>query len=420
MYRVCSRRSCLLLLSAGLIAGNAQASGFRIPETSVTGLGTSNALVANQKDIGALAYNPAAMSFHDGNNLTAGLIVIDPQTSVDTTSGSHDSSPGTPFYVPDAYMMGHLSPNMTWGVGINAPFGLETKWDSGTFPGFAAAAAAAPPAQAAQILGSQPTYSRIEMLNFNPNVAYKIGDNLSVAGGLDYYYVNDVNLNTAGADIHGDGGEVGYNLAALFTTGPWSLGGSYRSAVSVGLNGEMTIGGYTSSARTSLDFPSILQLGVRHQTTDKLALEFDFDRTGWKTFDQIVITAGANPYPAPYPTQITSTNDWKDANAYRFGATYDVSEATQLRFGYTYDETPQEDAHFSARVPDGNRHLVSIGAAHKVNGWTVEGGYMFVKVQNRTVNGTAPFTGDPNGTALYNGTYKTTIHLLGLGVSTKF
>ena len=51
----------LTLLAAAITAtlgiSSAQASGFRVPEISVLGTGTSNALVANTNELGALPYN---------------------------------------------------------------------------------------------------------------------------------------------------------------------------------------------------------------------------------------------------------------------------------------------------------------------------------------------------------------------------
>lgn len=400
MHPAFARKPLAGLLSLGLLAtgGLAQASGFRIPEVSTAGLGTSNALVANHKELGALTYNPAAMAFHEGTNLSAGVAIIEPNTTYTAPTGaSTDSDPSTPFYVPNAYMMGHISPDLTWGVGVTSPFGLQTKWAPGTFPAFSNPALA----------GFQPTFSKIEMLNFNPNIAYKIGNNLSIAAGVDYYLVNDLNLNTTALDIHGDGDGWGYNLAALYVVGPWSIGASYRSAVAAEVDGSVDVSGIPTGANTTVDFPSMFQIGVRYQASDKLAVEFDIDRTGWSTFDRIGINLDQPNILGA--TTIDSLNNWDDANAYRLGATYDLQPNTQLRFGYSFDETPQPDETFSVRVPDNDRHLFSAGVAQKMNGWTIEAGYMYVMVEDRTITQTA-----------FDGEYETDIHLLALGVSTKF
>jgi len=402
------RQHTLKVLIGAALAGTAltaHASGFRLPEASLAGLGTSNALVANAQEPGALAYNPAAMAFHDGTTVVAGLIAIAPDMSVTTSTGSHDSDVDSPFYVPNLFATGHISPTVTWGLGIGAPFGLETNWASGTFP------ALSPPSPAA---AAHPTRSKIDMVNINPNLAVKLGANTSVAAGLDYYYVRDVRLDSAGAKIAGDGGDYGFNLAVLHKAGNWSFGGSYRSAITVDVDGTATTV-ITAPATANVDFPWMLQIGARYQATKAVAVEFDIERTGWSEFDQIRITSAALP-----GGQITSTNNWDDATAYRLGATWDVSPQTQLRAGYTFDETGQTDEYFGARLPDADRHLFSVGIAQKLGGWTVEGGYMYVLFDDRDYFSTLPPSADPNGTSAYNGSYSANVHLLGLGVSTKF
>ena len=106
----------------------------------------------------------------------------------------------------------------------------------------------------------------------------------------------------------------------------------------------------SNKVRAELTVPYRLQVGVRNQTTDKLAIEFDLTRTGWSSFDRLHVTQEQYGF-----TIVDSKNDWKDVNAYRLGVTYDISQATQLRVGYTFDETPQDDDYFSPRVPDADR-----------------------------------------------------------------
>jgi long-chain fatty acid transport protein len=395
----------LCLLGLATVAGTANASGFRIPEASIAGLGTANALVANSSELGALAYNPAGQSYHEGVNVVAGVIAIDPSLNVTTASGAHESDVDTPFYAPSLYITGQLGNNLSLGLNLNSPFGLETNWPTGTFPTFSGPLAPA-----------QPTRSKVEMANFNPNLAYKIGSNTSVAAGIDYYWVKDVRLDIASGSgkISGNGADYGMNIAMLHKAGNWAFGGSYRSAVSLDIDG--TVSGVTP-AKAELDFPWMLQVGTRLQANDKLAVELDIERTGWNKFNQIRVLNAATG-----ASITTNTNAWKAANAYRLGMTYQLSAGTQLRIGYTYDETPQVDEYFSARIPDADRHLLGLGASQKVGNWTIEGGYMYVKFKDRDYTGARAYVPaqDTNGTTALNGSYSADVHLFGLGASTRF
>ena len=400
------------LLAATLMATlgitSAQASGFRVPEISVLGLGTSNALVANTDELGALPYNPANMAFHDENGLVAGVTYIGYDLKADTTvqgGGSVDSTGKDSFWVPNLYVMAPGYGKVSFGLGINSPFGLETGWAAGTFPNFG-------PTPAEQAFA--PATSRIQMINVNPNIAYEINDTTSLAFGIDYYQVRDLLFNTQGAKIEGRGQDFGWNIGFTKKLERWNLGLSYRSSVSVDLTGTLND---VVRATSVVDFPDLLQFGAYFQASDKWGLELDIERTGWSSFDKLIISApGAG-------VTITSTNNWDDAWALRLGAIYAINEKTNLLLGYSFDETGQPDEHFSARVPDNDRQLFSVGVTHDYAGWTLEASYMYVMVDDRTINSTTAYGGpgtDPNGTDAYNGTYESSVNLLGIGLSTKF
>jgi len=120
---------CLHLGSA-----TAMASGFSIPEVSALGTAMSNAVVANPEETGAFAYNPAAMGFHDRTSVSLGTLFIGPSFSVDTATGSHDSAGADWITAPLFQAVLRVHDHWRVGLGINAPFGLETRWETGTFP----------------------------------------------------------------------------------------------------------------------------------------------------------------------------------------------------------------------------------------------------------------------------------------------
>ncbi|PUB89754.1 MAG: hypothetical protein DBP01_09570, partial [gamma proteobacterium symbiont of Ctena orbiculata] len=160
---------------------------------------------------------------------------------------------------------------------VNAPFGLETEWPAGTFD------AQYPPGT------TIPTQSKLEIVAFSPSVAYKINENASLSGGVDYYWMREVIFNgdiNAGmpgsnpaADLEGDGRGVGFNLGFMVDQGRWSFGGSYHSEANIPVEGtvELPAGALpsflTNKVNADLKLPWRLQVGVRNQATDKLAIE---------------------------------------------------------------------------------------------------------------------------------------------------
>ena len=384
-------------LCCSILTASAMASGFRLPELSVAGTALSSTVVANPDLPGALPYNPATMSFHKEGQVIAGIVFVQPDISVNPTVGTASSSQGKSTHpVPNVFASKHIDEKWSWGVGINAPFGLETKWEAGTFSAAGA---------------FEPEQSKIEMLNINPNVAYQLNASTSVALGIDNYHVRELVFNTQVIDISGDGKGYGWNIGLLHVQNDWSLGLSYRSSVKVTVNGSVDATALNpalpvTDAKAKIEFPSMLQIGARYKIDDQLAVELDVEKTGWSSFDTVEIDHATPGLPNP----ITSENNWDNAIAYRLGATYELSTADQIRAGYAYDKTPSNDEYFSARVPGNDRQTVSFGLAHKQADWIIELSYMYVKADDRKIAVAGP----------YDGTYKLSAHLFGIGVNTQF
>lgn len=420
-----------MLLLAGVTLGAlepASAAGFSLPELSVAGVGTSNAMVANPDDTGAFPYNPAAMGFHEGSSLSVGALLIGPSFNVKTATGSHDSHGAD--WVAGPMIQAALDLENEWRLGfsVTAPFGLETRWRDGTLPAVSGTRTLPVPAPLEpEVPLGHPTASELEILDFSPTATYRVNDQLSLSGGLDVYWAKSAKLGSTAATVTGDGTGVGFNLGALYRKGPWSFGAAYRSASTLGLDGDYLPHSRTlvalgrlapaQSAELDVDLPWRLQLGVRYVFNDRLAAEFDITRTGWSEFNDIEIKGKRTG-----EVVFSDTNNWDDSNAYRIGATYWLSPKTQLRLGYSYDETGQGDDHFSIRVPDNDRHLFSIGLAQTLGqGYSLEAAYMYVKAEDRDYRSSTPYTGsDLNGTDALDGDYSMDAHLVGLAIVKAF
>jgi long-chain fatty acid transport protein len=419
-----------IIATASFVTAEASlASGFALPEASVAGIGLANAMVANPREIGAFAYNPAAMGFHETSSITLGTILIGPSFEVETASGRHDSQGAD--WLAGPMIQGALRLDEDWrlGVGVTAPFGLETRWEDGTFPKASGTIRLprVPPSLDPNIPLNHPTSSKLEIIDIAPALAYRVNDNLSVAGGLDIYWVRDAQLDSTTAQLSGDGTDLGFNLSLLYNRGDWSFGAAYRSSATIGLDGDyrplsptlVAIGRLAPAqdASLDLDLPWRLQVGVRYELTDSLAVEVDWSRTGWSVFDELEVKGRFRQ------TIAADVNNWDDSNAYRIGATYDLRPTTQLRLGYAYDETGQPDDHYSARVPDSDRHLFALGLAETFgDGWAAEVGYTYVKAEERTISSTRPYVPgqDINGTDALNGDYQMHAHLIGIELSKTF
>ncbi len=394
----------LLLGAAGV-----QAAGFNVPEISTGGLGTANSVVANPRMLGAVPYNPSLAAFHAGTTLAGGLMLVHPESEVTTaapnTIVTADFQGKDNVLIPNLSVTHQIDDQFTLAFSTSVPFGLSTNYPVNTF----------------SILGAanSPTKSQVEVIDISPSLAFKISPDTSFAIGVDYYWARKVAFDTGSLANKGDGDGWGWNISASHIAGPWSFGASFRSHAEADISGTTSAGGLTTGGtRTTLDIPWRAQIGVRYQVNSALALEADITRTGWSSFDILRIS---HNHPGVPLNPIVSENHWKDTNAYRLGGTYQLSADTELRFGYSFDEGAMPDAYFSARTADADRHLLSIGVEHQLgNGLAIEAGYMLVKFADKSFRSTTAPVTDPNGTLAYNGDYKTTVHLLGIGLSKRF
>jgi long-chain fatty acid transport protein len=397
----------------------------------------ANALVANPDERGAFAYNHAAMAFHEGSSIALGAALINPNFSV-TTDRRHEGVGTDWISAPMIQGMAEVNGRWRFGLGVHAPFGLETHWEEGTFPRLTGSQASllvpvgpgvAVPVEVPK--GDHPTLSRLEIASLTPSVVYRASDGLSLAAGLDYYRARETRLDSSLQQLAGDGDGWGWNLSFLYAQGPWSVGAAFHSGATLKIEGTVTLiddvvalgrfgrlAPVVVPAEVDLHLPWRFQIGARYEVTDTLAAELDWSRTGWSRFGTLKIRRAADGSILG-----TNTNLFDDSNAYRIGLSYDVLPQTRLRLGYAYDETGQGDGRFSPRIADSDRHLISVGAAQDLGqGWTAEAGYMYVMFNDRDFSSSRPYRlgEEINGTAAVNGEYQAHAHLVGLELRKTF
>ncbi|WP_462329760.1 OmpP1/FadL family transporter [Thiohalocapsa halophila] len=436
MRRANFELSALAAAVLGLCASsNAVAGGFAVPELSTAGIGTANALVANPDERGAIVYNPAAMAFHDQSSINTGLLLLAPDLHVDIPGGGGDATSADWFVAPMIQAAIRINEDWSAGLGVTAPFGLETRWAPNTFPALTGRAALPSPpfAPGSSVpLSPQPTQSKLEIVNFTPTATYRVTPELALSAGADIYWAKAAQLDSTITELEGEGTGWGFNLSAMYVKDRFSAGINFHSAPTVSLDGTFSVldpnlvllgaAPPSQAAELDVDLPWRLQVGVRYEIIqDQLAVELDWTRNGWSEFQAIKVVGDRTG-----TTLIEDQNQWDDSNAVRLGLTYDLVEQTQLRLGYSFDETPQGDEFFSARVPDNDRHLFGLGVAHKLSDRIqLELGYMYVMLEDRDYRSTRPYdpvnaAGDINGTTALNGDYSSEVHLIGLELSTSF
>jgi len=371
----------------------ASAAAFQLWEQNASGLGNAYAGSAAVADnASTVFFNPAGLTQLTGFQFSAGVTAVGPsyefRNDGSTGTGSNGGDAGGWHGVPNLYLSGRLTDNLSLGFGVSAPFGLATEYDS------------------AWIGRAQAIKSEIRTVNFNPSVAYRVNDKVSLGFGVNYQKI-DAELTNSLSRLKGDDSAWGWNVGALFSLSPaMRVGLSYRSSMKYTLEGTMN---GTIPVKADVELPDTAILSVWQQVSDRWEAMGDLSYTRWNTLRSLNVVSRASG--ATLGTeQFNYDNSWRVA----WGAAYKASDAAKLKFGIAYDRTPVRDADRSARVPDNSRLWLSLGGQWNAGRYgKVDVGYSYLYVRDPDINMTK------NGTTL-RGSYDAGAHIVGVQYSVGF
>jgi long-chain fatty acid transport protein len=411
-------------------------AGFHIHEQGAKAMGMGNAFVAQADDPSALFFNPAGIAFQEGTQISLGVTTIFvPETEFkgSTKLGNSSASPllgvevtgvdekarKDVFFPPNFYFT-HSMENrpISFGIGFNSIYPLAKRWKS-TSP-----------------FRDEVREIAIKPFNIQPTVAYRIDKwNLALAFGVDYTYAQvwlekspyadnfalglpvppgTAATNLGDLEIDGSGDGWGFNFGILWKPiKQVSLGLAYRSEIELDIDGDADFlsfvgppfNSFSGDVSTEITLPDTWSFGIAYMPTERLTLEFDVDRFGWSSYDELAIDFDSS---ASLPDS-TADKDWDDCWAFRFGAQYGITENFDIRAGYAYDNTPQPSDTVGPELPDADRHNYTIGFGYRVGKATIDVAYMYVDFKDRKVDN-----------SIQTGTYKSDAHLIGANLAYKF
>ncbi len=373
--------SSLNRLAAGLaLAGFVpltHAAGFALIEQNVSGLGNAFAgQAASAQDASTIFFNPAGMTLLPDSQLVLAGHLIKPQAefsgSVSPAIGGGDGGDaGDLAFVPNAYYAQRVAPGVSVGLGLTAPFGLKTEYDS-TWMG-----------------RTQAIKSELKTINLNPSVAWQVNEALSLGAGVSFQYIEATLSSSAGAagvaTVNGDDYGWGFNLGALWRLSEATrIGFAYRSEIDNSLEGDVEFGVASmlnGSVTADVTLPDSASLSLFQKLGARWELLADVTWTGWSDFDElrIVRTSGA--------TLSLTPENWDDSWRYSVGANYHLDDALTLRGGVAYDETPVADAFRTARIPDESRTWLAFGAQYRLSASSaIDVGYAHLFIDDASIN----------------------------------
>lgn len=374
---------------AGLIAmaSSTYAAGFMLTEQSASSLGRAYAGAGvDGSDISGVFYNPATMTLHPGTQIQAGFVAIGLDLDYKGNDGTTENGRANTQPIPFGYISHQATDNVWVGLAMTVPFGMGTGYDDNWS------------------LAKRGISAQVLTFDFNPNVAWKLSEKVSLGAGMSVQYASaDLKMKdlagqqdnmplTVDGEVDADSWAWGFNVGMMWTpVDNLRFGLSYRSKVNHHAKGDFTVnnlrqgntaitGNYLNGAlasnqtlralwgkhdaAVSLSTPAWLMATAAWDVNDLLSLYATFRWTDWSSFKVLdinysVVDQGTKTKPVP--------NFWKDTYLVSLGADMRFYDWWTMRAGIGYETSAVDEARLrTAIIPDADRLWLALGSSFKV------------------------------------------------------
>jgi len=403
--------------------------------------------------------NPASLAKRTSMEAAAAIHFITPsmkfqnsasQAAFNQPLGGNGGDAGGLNIVPNMYIAVPINKQWTFGLGLNAPFGLVTEYDDSWLGRY------------------QAVKSDIKTMNVNPAFSFRPTDNIAIGFGanwqkIDATFTNMVNYSgaiantaqafaagglipadqvlpiigsTAGLDsklsIDGDDDAWGWNIGILVDLNKNArIGMSYRSEIKYKIGGTASftnpvptvpspvapyVGAvttylnsqvlYNSDVTADVTMPAIANVSLFYQLNDRWDLMGDVQWTGWSSISELKFTRSSGTVLGSTP------ENFDDAWRIAVGANYRHTDQWMFRGGIAFDQSPVNNTDRTPRLPDDDRWWLSLGAQYKhSNNLKFDAGFTYVFVDSAPINQNA---GSTTANGLISGDYNSNVMIFSL------
>ena len=457
-----------------LSAGHAFGAAFGLQTQNASGLGHAYAGgAAAAEDVSTIFYNPAGLVRLQSTQAVVSANYICPsikfhdsgsQPAAFQPLGGTGGDAGSCAIVPNAYIGIPFTPKWSFGLGVNAPYGLETEYDSDWLGRF------------------QGVHSKLETININPVLSWEPTPHLTVGGGVSWQRVKATltsRVNYAGLFAQGVGGLVaagqlpaasapvligsafglqsdahvsgndsawGWNIGVLWQANEQTrFGAAYRSNIKYDVSGSVNFTNPTTSSlgplptplvpvagllvtgvnsaicgsasgptspgcsqdvSVSIKMPDTANVSVFHQFNNKWDLMADLQWVGWSSIQELKIVRSTGAELQTIPENFRDT--WRISG----GANYRYSDQWIFRGGLAYDQTPVRNDTRGPRLPDNSRTWFALGVQYKFSpSWAIDFAYAYELMSDPSINTNL---GSTAANGLISGSYKTGVNIVGM------
>lgn len=337
-------------------ASAAQAAGFMLTEQSAGSLGRAYAGVGvDGTDISGVFYNPATMTLHPGTQIQAGFVAVGLDLAYEGDQGDTENGAANTQPIPFGYISHQMTDNMWIGLAMTVPFGMGTDYSENW------------------ALAGRGISAKVLTFDFNPNVAWKLSDTLSLGAGMSLQYASaDLKLKksqslgqmgsaTFDSEIDADSIAWGFNVGLM-----WSpldnlrFGLSYRSRINHNADGDLTSSMMkTYDATATLSTPAWAMATAAWDVNDLVSLYATFRWTDWSIFSELKINSVNSAHPSE-----SIVNKWQDTYLFSVGTDLRFTNWWTFRAGIGYETSPIDDPKTrTAIIPDADRWWFALGSS---------------------------------------------------------
>ena len=352
--------------------GSLMAAGYYLPNQDAFATARGNAFVATADSAAAVHYNPAGMTQLErpqaeigaygivlGNSANVGGVEVDAEDELQVA--------------PTLFYAQPFNDRLSFGFGLNSPFGLGTDWGRDT------------------PLSPVITEARLMFLRASAAAAYKVTDELSIGASVSLDYA-DLSLEQGWGPANsyfrfsGDDFGVSGSLGARWQPHEQhAFGLILASKTSFDLSGKTEASpGFPGVTSNSADFdfmtPARIAGGYSYRPAPGWNLEANIEWLDWDSLNSLVLTPGVAGAPQSVPF------NWQSSFIYEVGASYTTPEGYIFAAGYDMNMNSQPDADFTPAVSDADRSWFNIGFGRKCEEFSWLLAYQF-GYSNRTVDG---------------------------------
>lgn len=348
-------------------ASAAHAAGFMLTEQSAGALGRAYAGVGvDGTDISGVYYNPATMTLHPGTAIQAGFVAVGLDLAFEgekngqavTENGQYNTQA-----IPHGYISHQLTDNMWIGLAMTVPFGMGTEYKDGW------------------AWNNRGISAEVLTFDFNPNVAWRVSDKLSLGAGISIQYAaadlkmhKSVSLGQDSAEVNSevDADSIAWGFNAGLMWSPLEnlrFGLSYRSRINHNADGDLTLSDSPAvgtmlpesfDATATISTPAWLMATAAWDVNDLLSLYATFRWTDWSSFDELTIKTN-NPMIGD-----SIKNKWQDTYLVSVGADLRFTNWWTFRAGIGYETSAVDDPKYrTAIIPDADRLWLALGSSFK-------------------------------------------------------